>query len=129
MAEELNINSKIIVNPTVREKDGLAMSSRNVYLNKEQRKDAAVLYKSLKFARDNLKTKKITNLRTIKKKMYSVIKSRQSVTKIDYISFNNNSNLEVIKSVKDMKKGSELLISLAVRFGRIRLIDNIVIKY
>jgi pantoate--beta-alanine ligase len=51
MTEDLNVNTKIIVSPTVREKDGLAMSSRNVYLNNDQRRDAVYLYKALEYAK------------------------------------------------------------------------------
>lgn len=129
MTEDLNLDLKIIVNPTVREQDGLAMSSRNVYLNTMQREDAFVLYKALKFAEKQIKVEQKIDLNSLKKQMFSLVKSKSTVTKIDYISFNNNRNLEPVESVKKIRKSEELLISLAVRFGNIRLIDNIVIKY
>ncbi len=128
MASDLNVNTKIIVSPTVREKDGLAMSSRNVYLNDAQRADAPYLYKSLLFAKRKIELENYNrDIAFLRAQMYKLIKSRKTATKIDYISFNDNRTLEELKTLKN-SKNSEILISLAVRFGNIRLIDNIVIK-
>jgi pantoate--beta-alanine ligase len=134
MTEDLNINTKIIISPTVREKDGLAMSSRNVYLSPEQRADAPYLYKALKYAERKIKlevyAKHSANNRDVdflQGQMYKLIKSRPTATKIDYISFNDNRTLKELKSLKKLKN-TEILVSLAVRFGNVRLIDNIVIK-
>jgi pantoate--beta-alanine ligase len=129
MARDLNVNEKIIVGATSREKDGLAMSSRNVYLTEKQRKDAPALYKALEFAKRKLEDKKYNrDIDFVKHQMYKLIKSRKSATKIDYISFNNNRDLKGVKSLKELSKNSEILLSLAVRFGNVRLIDNILIK-
>ena len=128
MAEDLNVNTKVIISPTVREKDGLAMSSRNVYLSPEQRADAPYLYKALQFAERKIKLENLNrDIDFLHGQMSKLIKSRQSATKIDYISFNDNRTLEELKTLKNLKN-TEILISLAVRFGSIRLIDNIVIK-
>jgi pantoate--beta-alanine ligase len=136
MVAELNMNLKVITGETKREPGGLAMSSRNVYLNQDQRKDAAVLFKALSYAKRKISDSRnrpdlpaSRDIEFLSHQMYKLIKSRPSVTKIDYISFNNNMNLEPVKSLKNLKKNDELLISLAVRFSNIRLIDNIVIKY
>lgn len=129
MVEELNLPLKIIRGETVREADGLAMSSRNVYLDTEQRKDASVLYKALNYAKRKITEGYNRDIDFLSHQMYKLIKSRSNVTKIDYISFNNNRTLESIESLKNLKKNTELLISVAVRFGKIRLIDNILIKY
>lgn len=127
MVNDLNLNVKIISNPTIREKDGLAMSSRNVYLNTEQRQDASVLYKALKYAeRKILKLDYNDDLDFIKKQMWKLIKSRATVTDIDYISFNEADSLKEIKTLRNFRKG-RLLISLAVRFGKVRLIDNLIV--
>jgi pantoate--beta-alanine ligase len=129
MVKELNINVKLKILPTIRETDGLAMSSRNVYLNKEQRNDAIYLYKALLYARRKLETESYNkDIDFLKKQMYKLIKTRKTVTKIDYISFNDNNTLEELKSLKNCKN-TEILVSLAVRFGKVRLIDNIIIKY
>lgn len=129
MVKELNINVKLKILPTIRETDGLAMSSRNVYLNKEQRNDAVYLYKALLYAKRKLETENYNkDIDFLKKQMYKLIKSRKTVTKIDYISFNDNNTLEELKSLKNLQN-TDILVSLAVRFGKVRLIDNIVIKY
>lgn len=129
MVSELNMNLKIVTGETVREQDGLAMSSRNVYLNKEQRRDAPYLFKALSYAKRKINEGYNRDIDFLSHQMYKLIKSRPAVTKIDYIAFNDDENLGPIKSFKNLKKGHDLLISLAVRFGKIRLIDNIVIKY
>jgi pantoate--beta-alanine ligase len=128
MTAELNVNTKIIVSPTVREADGLAMSSRNVYLTKEQRTDAPFLQKSLQYAKRKILLEGHNkDIEFLKGQMSKLIKSRKTATKIDYISFNDYDTLEEVKSLKNGNK-SVLLVSLAVRFGKVRLIDNIVIK-
>lgn len=128
MVSDLNLPLKIIIGETVREPDGLAMSSRNVYLNKEQRNDAPVLYKALDYAKRKISEGYNRDIDFLTHQMYKLIKSRPAVTKIDYIAFNDNETLNPVESLKKPKKGTELLISLAVRFGKIRLIDNIIIN-
>jgi pantoate--beta-alanine ligase len=129
MLRELNLPLKIVAGEIKREPDGLAMSSRNTYLNKEQREDATVLYRALNYAKRKIEEDYNRDIDFLSHQMYKLIKSRPTVTKIDYIAFNNNRTLEEIKSLKTLKKNTEMLISLAVRFGKIRLIDNFVIKY
>lgn len=128
MTEDLNLGIKIIAGKIEREPDGLAMSSRNVYLNNEQRKDAAVLYKALNYAKRKLESGYNRDLDFLTHQMSKLIKSRQTTTKIDYISFNDSFTLKSYKSLKEIPKNSNILLSLAVRFGTIRLIDNIIIK-
>jgi pantoate--beta-alanine ligase len=128
MVTDLNINTKIIVAPTVREKDGLAMSSRNVYLDKDQRADAVYLFKALEYAKRKILLENYNkDIDFLKGQMSKLIKSRKTATKIDYISFNDNETLLELKTLKN-SGNSGILISLAVRFGKVRLIDNIVIK-
>jgi len=129
MIKELNVNQKIIVAPTIREADGLAMSSRNVYLKPEQRSDAPYLFKALEYSKRKLGDKNYNrDISFVKHQMYKLIKSRPAVTKIDYIAFNEFGSFREIKSLKELPKTADLLVSLAVRFGNVRLIDNIVIK-
>ncbi len=128
MVKDLNVNTQIIVSPTIREKDGLAMSSRNVYLTTEQREDVPHLYKALEYAKRKILTENYNkDVDFLKGQMSKLIKSRPTATKIDYISFNDNRTLEEIKTLENTKN-KEILVSLAVRFGNVRLIDNIVIK-
>lgn len=128
MVKELNVNVKLVISPTIREKDGLAMSSRNVYLNPAQRIDAVVLNKSLKLAKKKILAGYKGNVSALRNEMTELIKSRPTVTKVDYISFNNNRTFEEVRNIFRLKKGGGLLISLAVRFDKIRLIDNIILK-
>jgi pantoate--beta-alanine ligase len=129
MVKELNLDMKIITGETIREKDGLAKSSRNVYLTAEQRSDAPVLYRSLQYAKRKISEGYNRDITFLSHQMYKLIKSRPAVNSIDYISFNDYETLKPLNSFKDVEKGQKMLISLAVRFGKIRLIDNIVIKY
>ncbi|RPI19757.1 MAG: pantoate--beta-alanine ligase [Ignavibacteriae bacterium] len=128
MVHELNLDMKVITGETKREPDGLAMSSRNVYLNDEQRKDASVLYKALQYAKRKIEEGYNRDIDFLSHQMYKLIKSRPRVTNIDYISFNDSENLKTYKSFKEIAKNKEITVSLAVRFGKIRLIDNISIK-
>lgn len=120
MALDLNMGLKIKVLPIVRERDGLAMSSRNVYLSKKERSDARVLYEALDLARQLIK-KGLRGSGKIKKRMTGLIKTKKSA-EIDYISISSIDDLEELKVVKE-----RALIALAVRIGKTRLIDNIII--
>jgi pantoate--beta-alanine ligase len=121
MVKDLNFKTKIIVAPTVREKDGLAQSSRNKYLSPKGRKSATVLYKSLTLAKDLIK-KGERNAKIIVNKMRGLI-NKEKDAKIDYIAITDTKNLNPIEKIK-----GEVLISLAVKFGKTRLIDDIKMK-
>lgn len=121
MTEDLNFPVQIKVMPTVREKDGLAMSSRNVYLNKDERRDALVLYQSLKLAKYLIKAG-VKDAKGIVGKIRQFIKDNKRA-KIDYVSVVDLDNLKAVKKVSD-----NCLLALAVRIGKTRLIDNAIIK-
>jgi pantoate--beta-alanine ligase len=116
MAKDLNLKVKIKTGPIAREKDGLAMSSRNIYLSAAQRPNAVVLNESLKWARRAYK-KGLRDTKNIRTRMARMIRNKGG--KIDYIAVVDKNTLE---PVKRLKKGT--LIALAVFFGRTRLIDN-----
>jgi len=117
MAEDLNFPVAISALPIVREKDGLALSSRNVYLNKDQRHAALCLYKSLQEAKRMLCSGE-RKTDPILRKMKDVILA-ESETRIDYVAIVDTDSLEPIEEVS-----KECLIVLAVFVGRVRLIDN-----
>ncbi len=121
MAADLNMNLEVIVAPTVRESDGLAMSSRNIYLNPQERQAAAVLFKALTLAR-NLWEKGDRNAERIRQEMTSLI-SKEPLAKIEYVSIANAQTLEELSEID-----RPALASLAVRIGKTRLIDNMVLK-
>lgn len=118
MVHDLNLDVEIVGMPIVRESDGLAMSSRNKYLNKEEREQAVCLYRALERA-EELIGSGVLDADRIKREMESVIKG-YPLAEIDYISVNRISDLEELKTVE---KGNTL-VSLAVRIGKTRLIDN-----
>jgi len=121
MVTDLDMDLEVVICPTVREKDGLAMSSRNTYLKPDERKAATVLYQSLKLA-ERLYTEGERNAETIRRKMADLIK-QQPLANIDYISIAHNETLEELDVVKP-----PALISLVVKIGRPRLLDNIILK-
>jgi pantoate--beta-alanine ligase len=120
MVKDLNMNVEIVVMPTLRETDGLAMSSRNVYLNPDERRAAPVLYKSLILARQ-LRGKGETNSATIKDKMISLI-TNEPLISIDYISI---ADCDTLRELPQLNERS--LVSLAAKLGNTTLIDNLII--
>lgn len=118
MVSDLNLPLKIKIQPTVREKDGLALSSRNTYLSRQQRRDAAILYSSLQTAVAMIKSGN-KDPRRIVVQMRKMIKSKRTA-RIDYIKIVDIATLKELKKIKGC-----LLICLAVFFGKTRLIDNI----
>lgn len=121
MVKDFNMNVEIVVCPTVREPDGLAMSSRNTYLTPEQRRGAAVLYKSLLLAKD-LVVNGEQDAGVLRQEMKYLIE-KESWAKIEFISVADNETLKEIHRIK-----LPALVSLAVKFGKTRLIDNIVLE-
>ncbi len=121
MVADLNMNLEVVVVPTVREPDGLAMSSRNVYLNPQERKAATVLYKSLSLAQ-KLWGKGERNADVIRKKMTALIQSEPRASRIDYVSIADAETLEELESID-----RRAVVSLAVKIGKPRLIDNIIL--
>ena len=121
MVRDLNLAVDIRVLPTVREKDGLALSSRNVYLSKEQRKSALCLVKSLKEA-DRLIEAGEKDSRIIKREMKRLVDA-ESFARLDYIEIVDLENLDPLDKIE-----GDALILVAVYFGKVRLIDNMVMR-
>ncbi|MBM3132719.1 MAG: pantoate--beta-alanine ligase [Chloroflexi bacterium] len=120
MARDLNMNVEVIVCPTLREPDGLAMSSRNVYLNPEERKAAAILWKSLQLA-ERLWNGGERDAGRIRKEMTALIQT-EARANIDYVSIADTGSLQEVERI-----GKAALVSLAVKIGKPRLIDNIIL--
>ncbi len=121
MAADLNMDLEVIVMPTVREHDGLAMSSRNVYLSPEQRKAAPILYQSLLQAKESIK-KGERSAAAVRNQIIQNI-SAEPLASIDYVSVTDTTELQEIDRIQN-----QALIALAVRFGQTRLIDNILVE-
>jgi len=120
MAKDLNMAMKIKVMPTVREADGLAMSSRNAYLNPQERKDALVLHQALLLAKTMIKNGQRSSQKIIAK-MKALINQKRS-SRIDYTKIVDSKTLRPVKAVC-----GEVLIALAVYIGKTRLIDNLIL--
>ncbi len=120
MVADLNLSLEIVAVPTVREADGLAMSSRNTYLNPEERKQATVLYQALTLAQ-KLYSDGERDAQTIRRQMTELIQ-KQPLADIDYISIADAKTLDELDEVRP-----PALVSMAVKIGRTRLIDNDVI--
>lgn len=117
MVKDLNIGTEIIGCPIVREKDGLAKSSRNTYLSKKERKSALILNKSL-----NLVKKELMNGTLDVKKLENLIISTinsEPLAKIDYVEIVDSNTLQPVKEIED-----SILVAIAVFIGKTRLIDN-----
>jgi len=123
MVKDLNFDIEIVVAPIVRETDGLAMSSRNVFLSIDERKSATVLFRSLKLAESMIVSGE-TNLIKVRGAMVKLI-NKESDGKIDYVSFVDPISFERVEDSSFLK---EVLALLAVRFGETRLIDNTAVR-
>lgn len=118
MVRDLNYKVDIVAVPTVREEDGLAFSSRNAYLNSEERKQAAVLRKAL-LAAKNSGRKSANEIVVLARKMIN----EAPLARIDYVDLVDAETLQPIDSLKPSS-----LLAVAVYFGKTRLIDNIQLR-
>jgi len=121
MVKDLDLDVNIEILPIIREKDGLALSSRNTYLDPEQRKAALCLSKSLREADEMFKNGERKSARIIRS-MEEIIKS-EALAKIDYVRIVDLNNLDPLARIE-----KEALIAVAVFIGKNRLIDNTVIN-
>ncbi len=121
MAQDLNFNLNIIACPTVREKDGLAMSSRNAKLSPNARQHATCLYRALSAAKYLIK-RGDNNADTLRLIMSSIVRSTD-MARVDYVSVAHPQTLIELDVVEN-----SALLSLAVFIGTVRLIDNMVVE-
>lgn len=121
MVADLNMGIDIVVVPTVRESDGLAMSSRNIYLSPGERQAATVLFKALILGRQLWQGGE-KDAEKIRRQMTSFIQ-KEPLAQIDYVSIADAETLEELSSID-----GPALASLAVRIGKTRLIDNMLLE-
>lgn len=122
MVEDLNLCIEIVIVPTVRESDGLAWSSRNAYLNRQERRAAAVISRAL-FEVKELWEQGLKDAGRLRRHARRLLKAEPLVTKIDYVSIADAETLHDLKVV-DRKA----MVSTAVTIGSTRLIDNVLLK-
>lgn len=121
MVEDLNLDIKIVAHPTVREEDGIAMSSRNRYLSPEQRKNALVLRRSLLYAQSRVKAGE-KDMARIREEVVKMISETPGCS-VDYAEIVDAHELCPVERL-----GSTAVMALAVKFGSTRLIDNITLE-
>lgn len=121
MVRDLNMPIEILTGPIVREADGLAMSSRNVYLSQEERRQALVLSQSLRWAEQKVAQGE-RDAASLREAIVEKIKT-MPLANIDYVEIVNADDLKPVEVIQ-----GRVLIALAVRFGRTRLIDNCIVE-
>ncbi len=127
LIDEFFLDTKLIIVPTVREKDGLALSSRNVYLNSEEREQALILFKTLTAIQNQLKTNmNVHEIQQILEGHRNFINLLNNV-KLDYLEILDAKNLQPI--ALSIEKGMKIVVAIAVFVGKTRLIDNFVIEF
>ncbi|MCQ4022321.1 MULTISPECIES: pantoate--beta-alanine ligase [unclassified Ruminococcus] len=121
MVADLNVDVEIIGCPIIRESDGLAKSSRNTYLNSDERKAALILSKSLKLGRELIENGETDSSKIIKAIKDSI--STEPLAKIDYVNVVDFSTITPVEKI-----GKSVLVAIAVYIGKTRLIDNFIIE-
>ncbi|MFZ5817373.1 MAG: pantoate--beta-alanine ligase [Bacillota bacterium] len=121
MAADLNMDLQIIPVPTVREPDGLAMSSRNTYLSPEERQAALVLSRSLRMAQERVREGE-RDMAALQAAMRAMI-AAEPLADIDYVSIVDHATLQPVERLE-----GRALAAVAVRFGKTRLIDNVILE-
>ena len=123
MIRDLDMNVDSIVCPTVREKDGIAVSSRNVYLDAAQRDAATVIFKSLNEASESIKAGE-RDAGSVRDMMRQRIMTEEMISEIDYIGVYDPETLDEASLAE-----KEVLLAVAVRIGKTRLIDNMIVDF
>jgi len=122
MVEDLNMDVDIVVCPTLREEDGLAMSSRNAYLGEDERRAAAVVYRTLTRASEMIRQGNTTP-EAVGRGMHEMLRSEPLVTEVQYAGVYDAGTLE---PTTELRKA--ILLAIALLLGKTRLIDNMVIE-
>jgi pantoate--beta-alanine ligase len=122
LVKDLNFDTEVEVCPTVREHDGLAMSSRNVYLNGEQRHAATALFRCLTAASQAISSG-VRSSASVREMMRSVLSGEPLITAIEYADVYDPETLDAVDDIK-----GEVLLAVAARLGSTRLIDNTLVN-
>lgn len=129
MVKDLDMDVSIEIQSTVREVDGLALSSRNTYLSKNERCAAPILYKSLCLARDMFAALNHPNESIDAERLEDAVRSKLSeeplVSTVQYVAIDNKHTMQPLSSVT---KADGAIVSLACKIGDVRLIDNIILQ-
>lgn len=121
MVADLNMDIEVIACSTIRENDGVAMSSRNIYLSSDERKAAGIINKCLLFASQSLQSGE-SNLSAIKQRMNDMLKREPLVSEVQYAGIYDPDSLDELKEIKRQN-----LLAIALKIGNTRLIDNMLV--
>lgn len=129
IADDLDMDTNVQIMDTVREHDGLAMSSRNAYLTAEERSVAPIVYKALCAGREMFDSRLARGMEEVdatdlQEVVESVLKSEPMITEVQYVAVDDLDNMQQLDKVGN----DGCIISLACKLGSVRLIDNIVLK-
>lgn len=127
MCEDLNIDTEIKICPTVRERTGLAMSSRNLYLKDDEKMEASILYEALNEGKKMILDYKVVDVDSVKKYVENYILRKSKNIKLQYFAVTDNYLMNEIENLKNYR--GEVVLSLAAYLGKTRLIDNILFNY
>jgi pantoate--beta-alanine ligase len=132
MVEDYQLPVQIVPCPIIREKDGLAMSSRNVYLNDEERRQALAINQSLSIVRRHIDENSDLTVEALIQDVQTYI-LEHSIARIDYVQLLTYPNFEDVKGATTIQQlndnKSRLLLAVAVYYGKTRLIDNILLTF
>lgn len=123
MVEHLNIDTEVVICKTVREADGLAMSSRNVYLSPQERRAATVIYRCLSSLSDRI-TKNQIPCAEVPSKMEEILRTEPLISEIQYAGIFDTETLEPLREFNRLN-----LLAIALKIGDTRLIDNELVEY
>ena len=123
MVNDLNFDLEVIGLPIVREGDGLAMSSRNAYLTKDERQEAKIVYQSLELAKSRI-LRGETSVKKITTEMKLLVED-SALSRIDYITIVSG---QTFRPILELENGQDILIAIATYIGSTRLIDNFRLK-
>lgn len=121
MVKDLDMAIDVVICPTIRENDGLAMSSRNSYLNNEERKTANIINKCLILTTELIKSG-IIDIESIRRFMKEELSEEPLITEIQYASMYSTETLDELE-----RAGEEALLAIALKIGKTRLIDNMIV--
>jgi len=122
MVSDLNMRVEIVPAPTVREPDGLAMSSRNAYLSPEERAEAPVIYRALLLAKDLVEQRGVRDPSELVREMKRFIAEESSLVRVQYIQAVDMINLKPVSEIR-----GQVLLAIAAFVGKTRLIDNLIL--
>lgn len=127
IVQDLDMDVRVVIMNTIREADGLAMSSRNAYLTSDERRAAPVLYRSLCSARDlleGLQDNGTIPSSQLREKVVSILREEPLVSDIQYVAIDNKNTM---RAVNEVSRLDGAVVSIACKVGSVRLIDNIII--